>query len=71
MLSKCLSFLQVRIWSVERSQKEIIDNMRLVDGVAGQSGLVAYWKFDDPNMLALMSCPTAAHRLTYKHISDA
>lgn len=41
---------QVRIWSVERSQKEIINNMRLVDGVAGQPGLVAYWKFDDPNM---------------------
>ncbi|DBA68967.1 TPA: hypothetical protein ACH3X2_013140 [Trebouxia sp. C0005] len=41
---------EVRIWSVERSQKEIINNMRLVDGVAGQPGLVAYWKFDDPNM---------------------
>ncbi len=42
--------VQVRIWNVERSQKEIINNMRLVDGIAGQPGLVAYWKFDDPNM---------------------
>lgn len=41
---------QVRIWNVERSQKDIISNMRLVDGIAGQPGLVAYWKFDDPNM---------------------
>ena len=46
-------FTQVRIWNVERSQKEIISNMRLVDGIAGQPGLVAYWKFDDPNMCAL------------------
>ena len=45
--------VQVRIWNVERSQKEIINNMRLVDGIAGQLGLVAYWKFDDPNMCAL------------------
>ncbi len=45
--------MQVRIWNVERSQKEIINNMRLVDGIAGQPGLVAYWKFDDPNMCAL------------------
>ncbi len=44
---------QVRIWNVERSQKDIISNMRLVDGIAGQPGLVAYWKFDDPNMCAL------------------
>lgn len=42
--------MQVRIWSVERSQEQILDNMRVKDGVANQSGLVAYWTFDDPNM---------------------
>ncbi|KAL3133740.1 hypothetical protein ABBQ32_008228 [Trebouxia sp. C0010 RCD-2024] len=42
---------EVRIWSVERTQEQILDNMRMRDGVADQSGLVAYWTFDDPNML--------------------
>ena len=42
--------MQVRIWSVERSQEQILDNMRIRDGIADQSGLVAYWTFDDPNM---------------------
>ena len=42
--------MQVRIWNVERSQEQILDNMRVKDGVADQSGLVAYWTFDDPNM---------------------
>ncbi|DBA75072.1 TPA: hypothetical protein ACH3X1_010405 [Trebouxia sp. C0004] len=41
---------EVRMWNVERSQKDIISNMRLVEGIAGQPGLVAYWKFDDSNM---------------------
>ncbi|DBB17388.1 hypothetical protein WJX82_010714 [Trebouxia sp. C0006] len=52
---------EVRIWNVERSQKEIINNMRLVDGIAGQLGLVAYWKFDDPNMAEDL---TGAHMWT-------
>ena len=42
--------IQVRIWNVERTQEQILDNMRLRDGVADQLGLVAYWTFDDPNM---------------------
>ena len=41
--------MQVRIWNMERSQQQILDNMRLKD-VADQEGLVAYWTFDDPNM---------------------
>jgi len=41
---------QVRIWNVVRSQQEIIDHMRRVDGIAGQPGLAALYSFDDPKM---------------------
>ena len=41
--------LQVRIWKTERSQEEILANMRKAGGLENHSDLVAYWKFDDPD----------------------
>lgn len=38
---------EVRLWSVERSQKEIQRHMRNGADIVNQKGLVGYWKFDD------------------------
>lgn len=38
---------EVRLWSVERSQKQIQQYMRNGHDVTSQRGLVGYWKFDD------------------------
>ncbi len=61
---------QVRIWNVERSQKEIINNMRLVDGIAGQPGLVAYWKFDDPNMCVQKTLGMPCHACMFNALTS-
>ncbi|KAK9789369.1 hypothetical protein WJX73_005379 [Symbiochloris irregularis] len=41
---------EVRVWRVERTQEQIMKNMRLTDGpFASDRNLVAYWKFNDPD----------------------
>ncbi len=43
-----LRLLQVRIWSVARTQAQILGSMRHVDGLEGAEGLVAYWRMNEP-----------------------
>ncbi len=45
---------QVRLWRVERSQKDILKWMRADGpGLDPKRELLAYWKFDDPDTCAL------------------
>jgi len=41
---------EVRIWKVVRSQDEIIRHMRWSTGLENAPSLVAYWKFNDPDL---------------------
>jgi hypothetical protein len=38
---------EVRVWTVVRSASQILTDMQHSSGAAGQTGLVAYWTFDD------------------------
>lgn len=46
---------EVRIWGVARSQSDIITGMRNSTSIASADGLVAYWKFDEPEGLTAAS----------------
>lgn len=41
--------MQVRLWKTERTQEEILTNMRKASGLENHSDLLAYWKFNDPD----------------------
>lgn len=47
--SKAKYYLQVRLWKTERSQDEILTNMRQATGLENHNDLIAYWKFNDPD----------------------
>jgi len=40
---------EVRLWKTERTQEEILTNMRKASGLENHSDLLAYWKFNDPD----------------------
>jgi hypothetical protein len=40
---------EVRLWSVARSQSDILRTMRWVSGLEKEPGLVGWWKFDEPS----------------------
>jgi hypothetical protein len=40
---------EVRLWKVVRSQADILRSMRWSTGLENDPGLVAYWKFNEPD----------------------
>jgi hypothetical protein len=40
---------EVRLWSVARSQSDILRTMRWAAGLEKEPGLVGWWKFDEPS----------------------
>ena len=39
---------EVRLWRTERSQEDILANMRSSSGLENHPDLAGYWKFNDP-----------------------
>lgn len=64
---------QVRLWRVERSQKDILAWMRSAGAGLDPRGdqLFAYWKFDDPEMCAPLSPAPAYPSSAYLLLSSA